>query len=106
MISSWTATATNTGFESRMRKPACFTAGGFFQKVGAVDSRKGRLISIAHRNKDEWSGLADLLANLIEKYASVLDIDNLPEPMYSLNDEEAVNNLEYSENGVENTKMR
>lgn len=31
-------------------------------------------------NKDEWSGLADLLANLIEKYATVLDLDNLPEP--------------------------
>lgn len=54
-----------------------------------------------HRNKDEWSGFADLLANLIEKYASVLDIDNLPEPMYSLNDEKTVNNVEYSENVVE-----
>ena len=59
-----------------------------------------------HRNKDEWSGFADLLADLIEKYASVLDIDNLPEPMYYLNDEETVNNVEYSENGVENTKTR
>lgn len=29
---------------------------------------------------DEWSGFADLLANLIEKYAAVLEIDNLPEP--------------------------
>ena len=29
---------------------------------------------------DEWSGFADLLANLIEKYADDLDIDNLPEP--------------------------
>ena len=28
---------------------------------------------------DEWSGLADMLANLIEKYASDLDIDNLPD---------------------------
>ena len=28
---------------------------------------------------DKWSGFADLLANLIEKYAAVLDIDNLPE---------------------------
>lgn len=28
---------------------------------------------------DEWSGLADLLANLIEKYASDLDIDKLPD---------------------------
>lgn len=27
---------------------------------------------------DEWSGLADMLANLIEKYASDLDIENLP----------------------------
>lgn len=26
---------------------------------------------------DEWSGLADMLANLIEKYASDLDIENL-----------------------------
>ena len=24
---------------------------------------------------DEWNGLADLLADLIEKYADVLDID-------------------------------
>ena len=28
---------------------------------------------------DKWNGFADLLANLIEKYAAVLDIDNLPE---------------------------
>ncbi len=26
---------------------------------------------------DEWNGLADLLAGLIEKYADVLDIDSL-----------------------------
>lgn len=29
---------------------------------------------------DEWSGLADLLANLIEKYASDLGLENLPAP--------------------------
>ena len=29
---------------------------------------------------DEWSGFAELLANLIEKYAADLDIDNLPAP--------------------------
>ena len=29
---------------------------------------------------DNWSGFADLLANLIEKYAVVLDIEHLPEP--------------------------
>ncbi len=29
---------------------------------------------------DEWSGLADLLANLIEKYASNLGLDDMPVP--------------------------
>jgi len=29
---------------------------------------------------DKWNGFADLLANLIEKYAAVLDIDNLEPP--------------------------
>ena len=28
---------------------------------------------------DEWSGLADLLANLIEKYAADLDIADMPD---------------------------
>ena len=28
---------------------------------------------------DEWSGFASLLANLIEKYAVVLDLDALPD---------------------------
>ena len=27
---------------------------------------------------DEWSGFADLLANLIGKYASVLEIEHMP----------------------------
>lgn len=29
---------------------------------------------------DEWSGFADLLANLIEKYAADLDFDNMSIP--------------------------
>ena len=29
---------------------------------------------------DEWSGLATLLANLIEKYASDLRLENMPIP--------------------------
>lgn len=29
---------------------------------------------------DEWSGFAELLANLIEKYAADSNIDNLPDP--------------------------
>ena len=35
---------------------------------------------------DEWSGFADLLANLIEKYASELDVENLPAPAVPLED--------------------
>ena len=31
---------------------------------------------------DEWSGLADLLANLIAKYASELSIDDITTPNY------------------------
>ena len=30
---------------------------------------------------DEWSGLGDFLANMIEKYAVELDIDTLPDPV-------------------------
>lgn len=33
---------------------------------------------------DEWSGFAYLLANLIEKYVEVMDLDNLPDPPVSL----------------------
>ena len=36
---------------------------------------------------NEWTGLADLLANLITKYASELNIDVLPDP--EISDEEA-----------------
>lgn len=62
------------------------------------------MIGIAYWNKDEWSGFADLLANLIEKYAAVLDLDNLPEPPCSLGDQETVDNLEHSEDDIENAK--
>ncbi len=30
--------------------------------------------------RDEWSGLADLLAGLIEKHIDKLDLDALPDP--------------------------
>ena len=39
---------------------------------------------------DEWSGLADLLANLIEKYASDLDIGNMPDIKISTEDKEDI----------------
>ena len=30
--------------------------------------------------KDEWSVLADFLANMIEKYAGEMNLDTLPDP--------------------------
>ncbi|AMA70394.1 TPA: hypothetical protein VCN52_001714 [Streptococcus pyogenes] len=36
---------------------------------------------------NDWNGLADLIANLITKYAGVLDIDNLPDPTPAKNQE-------------------
>ena len=45
-----------------------------------MTAKRRRYTIIDNRKKDEWSGFADLLANLIEKYAAVLDIDNLPDP--------------------------
>ena len=62
------------------------------------------MISIAHWNKDEWIGLADLLANLIDKNATVLDLDNLPKPPHSFGDKETVNNLEHPEESIENAE--
>ena len=39
---------------------------------------------------DEWSGFADLMASLIEKYAADLDLDNLPDPKNVLNQQDDV----------------
>ena len=36
--------------------------------------------SMSLRYNDEWSGLADFLANMIEKYAGQMDLDELPDP--------------------------
>ena len=32
------------------------------------------------KNVDEWDALANLLGNLIAKYANVLDLDSMPDP--------------------------
>lgn len=55
---------------------------------------------------DNWSGFANLLANLIEKYAAVLDIENLPEPPIRLDGstEENVNNSKHSSDAIGNTE--
>lgn len=62
-----------------------------------------RLTIIDNRKKDEWSGFADLLANLIEKYVAVLDIDNLPEPSICLDSKknENVNNSKLFAKSIE-----
>ena len=67
----------------------------------AIESRRYTIID--NRKKDEWSGFADLLANLIEKYAAVLDIENLPEPPICLDSEkkEIVNNSKHFAESIE-----
>ena len=52
---------------------------------------------------DEWSGFADLLANLIEKYAAVLDIENLPDPPICLDGDkkERADSSKLSTNSIE-----
>lgn len=36
---------------------------------------------------NDWNGLADLIANLIAKYAGALDLDNLPDSTLAKNQE-------------------
>ena len=57
----------------------------------------------SHHKNDEWSGFADLLAKLIEKYAAILDIDNLPELPIVLdsNKKENVNNSKLFEKSID-----
>lgn len=68
-----------------------------------MTAKRRRYAIIDNRKKDEWSGFADLLANLIEKYAAVLDIDNLPEPSICLdgNKKENVNNSKLFAESIE-----
>ena len=42
---------------------------------------------------DEWSGFADLLANLIGKYASVLEIEHRPTHLIVLDTEKNKNSI-------------
>jgi Cu2+-containing amine oxidase len=68
-----------------------------------VTAKRRRYAIIDNRKKDEWSGFADLLANLIEKYAAVLDI----EPPICLDSEkkEIVNNSKLFEESIEKTDI-
>ena len=78
-----------------------------FEHIHIVTAKRRRYAIIDNRKKDEWSGFADLLANLIEKYAAVLDIENLPEPPICLDSEkkEIVNNSKLFEESIEKTDI-
>ena len=72
-----------------------------------MTAKRRRYAIIDNRKKDEWSGFADLLANLIEKYAGVLDIENLPEPSVCLDSskKENINNSKLFEESIEKTDI-
>lgn len=77
------------------------------RRLVVTSAKRRRYAIIDNRKKDEWSGFADLLANLIEKYAAVLDIENLPEPPICLDSEkkEIVNNSKLFEESIEKTDI-
>ena len=52
---------------------------------------------------EEWSSFADLMANLIAKYGSVLDIDSLPDPEIKLSD---FSDKESSEKSFDNVEKK
>ena len=52
---------------------------------------------------DDWSGFADLMANLIAKYATVLDIDSLPDPEIKISD---FSDKESSEKSFDNVEKK
>ncbi len=78
-----------------------------FEHIRIVPAKRRRYAIIDNRKKDEWSGFADLLANLIEKYAAVLDIENLPKPPICLDSEkkEIVNNSKLFAESIEKTDI-
>ena len=77
------------------------------EHIHIVTAKRRRYAIIDNRKKDEWSGFADLLANLIEKYAAVLDIENLPEPSICLDSEkkEIVNKSKLFAESIEKTDI-
>lgn len=46
--------------------------------TGATEVR--RKAGVRMYENDIWSGLADFLANMIEKYAGQMELDTLPDP--------------------------
>ena len=52
----------------------------------------------------DWNGLADLIANLITKYAGVLDLDDLPDPIPVSNNIENENIFDMAKTQIEKKK--
>ena len=55
---------------------------------------------------DEWSGFADLLANLIEKYVSELDVENLPAPAVLFDNQDSAANKKDSDFNAESVESK
>ena len=53
------------------------------------------------RNDNEWGAFANVLGNLIAKYADVLDIDSLPDPVIPSEDTKTneIDNTDFKEIG-------
>ena len=68
----------------------------FWNFTNSLIEKKGKMPMI-----DEWSGFADLLANLIEKYVSELDVENLPAPAVSFDNQDSAANKKDSEFNAE-----
>ena len=52
----------------------------------------------------DWDGLADLIANLITKYAGVLDLDDLPDLILVSNNIENENIFDMAKTQIEKKK--
>jgi hypothetical protein len=63
--------------------------------VNITESMEKEVTGLEKQKKDEWSSFADFIAELIEKYATVLDVDNMPDPQCRV-DENGKQSLDYN----------
>ena len=63
--------------------------------MNKTESREKEVTGLEKQKKDEWSSFADFIAELIEKYATVLDVDNMPDPQCRV-DENGKQSLDYN----------
>lgn len=63
--------------------------------MNKTESMEKEVTGLEKQKKDEWSSFADFIAELIEKYATVLDVDNMPDPQCRV-DENGKQSLDYN----------